>query len=236
METKNEQSSPLQEAAREMASVIRRHRLTYLQSVSVIRTARKLAGVAATRPAKRLPKNFTDTERESFFKAVEHGGNAQHELLFRLLYATGLRVSELTNLRRECVDVPRCEIRVNQGKGAKDRVVLFTESLQLPLRLYLEATPDNVFLFETRRKQKMTPRWVQTLTKQYGEQAGIPDAHPHRFRHSLLTDLTRAGLTDSQIQQVSGHSTKASLVVYQSLALADVADAYQEAMQSGKRR
>ena len=63
MEPKNEQSTAcrfLQETAREMASVIRRHRLTYIQSVSVIRTARKMAGVAAPRPAKRLHKNFTD--------------------------------------------------------------------------------------------------------------------------------------------------------------------------------
>lgn len=76
----------------------------------------------------------------------------------------------------------------------------------------------------------MTARWVQTLTAKYGDAAGIDGMHPHRLRHTLLTNLSRAGLTDTQIQQVSGHSSKRALAVYQSLALTDVAEGYQEAM------
>ena len=227
---KSESETSLQDAIREMASVVRRHRLDYQQTAYVLRKARALVGVEKLHIGKRLPKILTDTERDAFFQAIEKGGNTQHELLFRLLYVTGLRVSELTNLRREHLDIPRCTVQVVAGKGDKDRTVLFPETLQLALRLYLDATPNYVFLFETRRRQAMTPRWVQTLAHQYGDQAGITHMHPHRLRHTLLTNLTRAGMTDSQIQLVSGHASKKALEVYQSLALSDVAADYQAAM------
>lgn len=75
------------------------------------------------------------------------------------------------------------------------------------------------------------------LAKRYGEAAGIPDFHPHRLRHSLLTDLS-SELADAQLQLVSGHATKRPLEVYQSLSLQAVQPDYQEAMskQTGYRR
>lgn len=221
----------LESAIREMASVLRRHRLDYGQSVYVLRRARVSIGLTVERKKKRLPRNLTDRERDAFFATVEAGGNAQHVLLFRLMYVTGLRVSELVALQRRDVDLSTGAIRVNEGKGGKDRCVLFPESLRLPLSLYLTTLPEGqIFLFESRRRQKLTVRWVQLLAARYGEQAGIVRMHPHRLRHTLLTNLSRAGLTDTQIQLVSGHQSKRALAVYQSLALADVAKGYQEAM------
>lgn len=230
MQPKSEHDAGLQTAIRDMAAVLRRHRLDYLQSGYVMRRARKLVGMESHRPQKRLPDNLTDAERDAFFAAIQRGGNAQHDLLFRLMYYTGLRVSELVNARREHMDVPTCSLRVVNGKGAKDRTVLFPQALQLALRLYLESVPDQAYLFESRRRQKLTTRWIQTLAMRYGEAAGITRMHPHRLRHSLLTNLSRAGLTDTQIQQVSGHSSKKALAIYQHVALADVADDYQRAM------
>jgi len=231
MEPKSEPGGKLEGAIREMASVLRRHRLDYAQSAYVLRRARAAVGVRVEREKKRLPKNLTDAERDAFFGAVEAGGVAQHVLLFRLLYVTGLRVGEMVAVQRADVDLSACAIRVNEGKGGKDRRVLFPDTLLLPLRLYLNALPaEQGYLFETRRRQKMTARWVQTLAARYGDAAGIQGMHPHRLRHTVLTNLSRAGLTDTQIQQVSGHSSKRALAVYQSLALADVAPNYQDAM------
>lgn len=231
MERKSEVGGKLDGAIREMASILRRHRLDFAQSAYVLRRARASVGVQVEREKKRLPKNLTDGERDAFFVAVEAGGNVQHLLLFRLTYTTGLRVSEMVAVKRADVDLASCSIRVNEGKGGKDRRVLFPDALLLPLRLYLDGLPaEQVYLFETRRRQKMTARWVQTLAAKYGDAAGIDGMHPHRLRHTLLTNLSRAGLTDTQIQQVSGHSSKRALAVYQSLALTDVAEGYQEAM------
>lgn len=227
MKRKSEPDDGLKAAIREMASVLRRHRLNALQASYVLRKAREEVGVEPYRPAKRLPRNLTDAELEAFFRAVETEGPSEHLLLYKLLFYTGCRVSEIVNARREHLDLTACTLRVVAGKGNKDRVVLFPESLRLPLRLHLDATADQVFLFESRRRQRLSTRWIQVLAARYGKAAGIEEMHPHRLRHTLLTELSRAGLSDSQIQQVSGHASKRALAVYQHLALGDVAEDYQ---------
>lgn len=218
----------LEPAVREMASVLRRHRLDYRQAIYVAKRARERVGLLYQRPPQKLPKNLTKSQREAFFRVVEKA-SAEHALLFRLMYVTGLRVSELVKVRRDNVDLDARTIRVNQGKGSKDRVVPFPEALLLPLRLHLSANTEAEALFESRRRQPLTSRWVQVLAKRYGEAAGITDMHPHRLRHSILSDLSSA-LTDAQLQIISGHATKTSLEVYQSLSLANVQDDYDAAM------
>ena len=222
--------SPLKEAIRETASVFRRHRLSYDQIAYVVKQARRSLDIKQERAAKRLPRNLSAEELTAFVSAIEHGGDASHQLLFRLMFFTGLRVSELTAVTRLDVDLTERTIRVNLGKGGKDRVVLYPDHLQLALRLHLESAPGQRYLFESRRRERLTSRWIQLLASRYGDAAGIERMHPHRLRHTLLTDLTRAGLSDAQIQLISGHSTKKALEVYQSLALSDVKGDYRRAM------
>jgi len=74
---------------------------------------------------------------------------------------------------------------------------------------------------------------MEQIVQRYREQAGITQpVHPHLFRHQMLTFLTAKGLSDAQIQLISGHETKKSLEVYQHLSLESVKNAYQNAMQS----
>ncbi len=90
---------------------------------------------------------------------------------------------------------------------------------------------NNRYLFESRQNRRYTTRRIQQITAQYATKAGIQKhVHPHLFRHQCLTELTKAGLTDAQIQVVSGHASKASLEVYQHLGLAAVKDDYQKTM------
>ena len=78
-----------------------------------------------------------------------------------------------------------------------------------------------------------SPRRVQQIVHQYRQRAGIAQpVHPHLFRHQMLTYLTSQGLSDAQIQLISGHKTKKSLEVYQHLSLQAVESAYQEAVHS----
>jgi integrase/recombinase XerD len=210
--------------------VFRRHRLSYSQIAYVVRRARQSLDIVEKRPTKKLPRNLSGHELSSFFSAVERNGDASHQLIFRLLFFTGLRVAELTSVTRLDVNLDERMIRVNLGKGGKDRMVLYPDHLQLSLRLHMEAHPGQRYLFESRRRERLSSRWIQLLAKEYGELAGIERMHPHRLRHSLLTDLTKAGLSDAQIMLLSGHSTKKALEVYQSLALSDVREDYSRAM------
>jgi len=84
----------------------------------------------------------------------------------------------------------------------------------------MDATKGNTYLFESRRCEKYTSRRIQQIIAHYGQKAGIDKrVHPHLFRHQCLTELTKAGLTDAQIQKLSGHASRKSLEGYTHIAL-----------------
>jgi len=125
------------------------------------------------------------------------------------------------------------KIFIDHGKGAKDRYILFPSSFRLVLKSHLRANPRNRYLFESRRCGPFTPRRIQQIVQKYPHRAGITQpVHPHLFRHQMLTFLTSRGLSDAQIQLISGHQSKKSLEVYQHLSLESVERAYQRALRS----
>src|SRR5262249_17299587 len=146
---------------------------------------------------------------------------------------TAVRVSELVKIKVADIDFEHCKVFINQGKGQKDRFILFPESFRLVLQSHLRANPKNRFLFETTRFTPFTARRVQQIVQEYRDQAKIAQSiHPHLLRHQMITFLTARGLSDSQIQLISGHTSKKSLEIYQHLSLENVQDAYQEAVKS----
>ena len=83
------------------------------------------------------------------------------------------------------------------------------------------------------RYTPFTPRRIQQIVQHYREQAGIVQpVHPPLFRHQMITYLTTQGLSDSQIQLISGHDSKKSLEMYQHLSLQSVERTYQEAVKT----
>jgi integrase/recombinase XerD len=165
--------------------------------------------------------------------SIQACGDVQHEILLKLLFYTAVRVSELVHIKVDDVDLDGCKIFINRGKGAKDRYILFPASFRLVLKSHLSATPRNRYLFETRRFGPFTTRRIQQIVQGYRKKAGLTQpVHPHLFRHQMLTYLTAKGLSDAQIQLISGHESKKSLEVYQHLSLESVDKAYQEAVQT----
>jgi len=157
------------------------------------------------------------------------------------MFVTGTRVAELCNLQCRDIDLDASTIRINEGKCNKDRIALIPTSLILTLRLHLESHKDRKYVFETNRCGKFSSRWVQILARMYGLRAGIDEMHPHRLRHTILTRLAagvtqangerKSGMSDAQLQVISGHSQRSSLEVYTRLALSHVSDHYQVLMQ-----
>jgi integrase/recombinase XerD len=129
------------------------------------------------------------------------------------------------------VDLEACKIRVEQGKGGKDRYVLFGKSFATALRTHIAAHPDNRWLFQTRRHTKYSTRRVQQIVGVYAEKAGVR-ATPHTFRHQAITYLTRnSGLADAELQLITGHAKRETLAIYQHVALdAELQKKYEEAM------
>lgn len=182
---------------------------------------------------KKLPEILTEQELIRFYEAVWNAMDRTHVVMIKLLIFTGIRNSELANLRLEDVDINGLKIRINEGKGKKDRYVPIPSTFRGELAQYMENQRRRraTYLFETNRQDKFSTRWIRGVIKRYAREASIEKRiYPHLFRHQLLTHLTRQGILDSKIQIISGHQNRMNLAIYQDLSLADVAQEYQEAM------
>ena len=193
------------------------------------------AGRQANEDGKRLPELLTDAELVAFYEAVWQVRNPQHMVLIKVLIFTGLRNAELAHVRLQDVDLDHCQIRVVQGKGGKDRTVLFPTSFRGELAQYIQGAQARraVYLFESNRLRPYSTRRIRQIIHAYALAAGIQKrVYPHLFRHQLITFLTRKGIISPKLQLLSGHAEERNLAIYRDLALADVSAEYEQAMQS----
>jgi integrase/recombinase XerD len=214
-----------------IARIVRKAGLDYDGWRYVSKRVRKECSLTSKRKPKRLPKVLSAGDFRRFYEIVDRADDVQHSLMLRMLFYTGVRVSELCNIEVAQVDLEQCKIFIEQGKGAKDRYVLFGKSFATALRIHIAAHPDNRWLFQTRRNTKYSTRRVQQIVSQYAEKTGVK-ATPHTFRHQAITYLTRhSGLADAELQLITGHSKRETLVIYQHVALDGELEAkYQDAM------
>ena len=189
-----------------IARLIRRPGLDYPGWQYVCKRVREECDRTPAKKGRRLPRVPTGDEFREFYAVVDKADNVQHALMLRLLFYTGVRVSELCGVTVADVDPENCENRINGGKGGKDRYVLCGKTFATTLRTHVAAHPQNRFLFRTRRNTRYTTRLVQQVVKLYAEQAGVK-ATPHTFRHQCITWLTRhSGLAAAELQLVTAHS------------------------------
>ncbi len=221
------------EAVKKIVRVVRQHRLSYDAFIAVCQQVRLKLKMEKPKKERRLPELLSIAELKKFFKTVQKCGDTQHELMLKLMLYTAVRVSELVNIRVSDIDLDGCKIFIDNGKGSKDRYILFPTDFRLALQSYMETHEDNDFLFESRLKQSYTTRRVQQIMRMYADKAGLTRAvHPHLLRHQMLTFLTAQGLTDAKIQLISGHGNRASLELYQHLSLAAIEGDYQKAVRN----
>jgi integrase len=215
----------------QICRIVRREGLDYDGWRYVAKHVREACELRPAKRPKRLPRVLTADQFRQFYRVVDRADDVQHALMLRLLFYTAVRVSELCNIQAVDVDLEACKIRIDQGKGAKDRYVLFGKTFATALRTHIAAHPNNRWLFQTRRATKFSTRRVQQIVKKYAEQAGVR-ATPHTFRHQAITWLTRhSGLADAELQIITGHARRETLAVYQHVAVdGELGRRYQEAM------
>lgn len=205
---------------------------SYLKSV--FRALREELEIVVERPSGRLPEVPTEEELRCFYQAVWNCRNFADMVLIKTLFYTGVRVSELVAIRLTEVDVERCQIRITQGKGSKDRQVPFPLAFRELLAVHLEQMREKgaVYLFESNRRHKYTDRGVRKMLARYAVAAGITRSmSPHKWRHFLFTWLKKEGIDDALIQPYSGHATRQSLEIYSRLSLVDAQSSYNQAME-----
>lgn len=216
-----------------IALLVRKSGLSYEDWKYISKRVREVCELRPARKPKRLPRVLTAEEFRRFYQIVDRAEDVQHALMLRLLFYTGVRVSELCRIRVEDVDLDACKIRIEQGKGSKDRYVLFGRAFATALRTHIAARPQYRWLFQTTRATRFSTRRVQQIVKSYAEQAGVR-ATPHVFRHQCITWLTRhSGLADAELQLITGHAKRETLAIYQHVALdGHLEEKYQGAMKA----
>jgi integrase/recombinase XerD len=226
---------PPKAMAKKVVRMLRSQHPDYHYLKKVFQHTRVLLAVRLDRQPKRLPELLTDTELVALYEAIWQTRQLTHLVMLKLLLFTGIRNAELVQLRLTDVDVQTCQVRITQGKGQKDRFVLVPTSFRGELAQYMERqrAQGARYLFESNRHQPYSTRRVRQIVKQYALAASIEKrVYPHLFRHQLITYLTKQGIMSPKLQLLSGHTTEQSLAVYRELALSDVAEDYQAAMQT----
>jgi site-specific recombinase XerD len=162
---------------------------------------------------KELPVILSVEEIAAFFAAIE---NRKHWMIFTLMYATGLRISEALNLVPADIDSKRMVIRVRQGKGKKDRYVPLTATLLSSLREYWKAYRPATWLFAGRKPGKpLTDAAIQRLCPTLRKRAGTKkEVTAHTMRHSFATHLLEAGTDLRTIQLLLGHRSLNTTAIY----------------------
>ncbi|WKV11803.1 site-specific tyrosine recombinase/integron integrase [Marivirga harenae] len=145
--------------------------------------------------------------------------NIKHQCIISLLYSSGLRRGELLNLKISDIDGKRMTIRVNQGKGKKDRFSILSEKLLLKLRLYYKQHKPVHYLFEGKKGQQYSGSSVRQIVAKAAKSANIRKAvRPHMLRHSFATHLLEAGTDLRHIQILLGHNSTKTTEIYTHVA------------------
>lgn len=170
---------------------------------------------------KRLPKFLTQEQIDSFLDQFEYGDDIQNrdKAMFETLYCTGMRVSEIINVKYTDVNLENGTIRV-VGKGNKERIVILNQSSVESLNRYIYSnriklqTGNTNILFLNSKGAPLTRQGFNYILKKHASNAGITEISPHIFRHSIATHMLNNGGDLRMIQMLLGHANISTTEVY----------------------
>jgi integrase/recombinase XerC len=211
---------------------------TYFRFLSRERmvTGNPTVGLKSPKLTRKLP-NFLDWEELQLLLSTpdESPLGLRDRALLELLYATGMRVSEIAELSIRQLNWDEAEIRV-VGKGTKERMVLMSEPAMRHLRRYLDAArpllkpvaTDRLFL--NRRGQPLTSRSIDRMLKLHARNAGITKPiSPHTLRHTFATHLLEGGADLRVVQELLGHASLSTTQIYTHVSQDRLRQVYQQA-------
>lgn len=168
-----------------------------------------------------LPSFFYEEEIEKLFQTLNDGKhtNIRDRVILEILYATGIRVSELVHIKLTDIDLNYSFVKV-LGKGNKERIVPFGEYCQSAITDYLESFRnqfklEHEFLIVNMRGQPLTERGVRyALNEIVKRTQGVYHIHPHKLRHTFATHLLNQGADMRSVQSLLGHESLSTTSQY----------------------
>ena len=163
---------------------------------------------------KALPKVLSINEVRQLISCAE---NQRDTLILRLLYSTGVRVSELVNL--EISNIQEGRIHIIAGKGAKDRIIYIDQKTEAMVKSYIENNKNKTYIIENKDKIKLTTRTIQRIVEKCKKKAGIDkEVTPHVLRHSFATHLLQNKADIVVIKELLGHSNLTTTQIYTNIS------------------
>jgi integrase/recombinase XerC len=178
---------------------------------------------------KRLPKALSRSQTEEMLDHEAEGRTPLRDrALLELMYAAGLRVSEVVSLDLQQIDFEGRSLSVI-GKGNKERVAVFGRTCLAALKDYLSAERvpprQGQPLFTNPKGGRLTSRSVHTVVKKWARLAGLPpETSPHTLRHSFATHLLDGGADLKSVQQLLGHESLATTQIYTHISIERLKD------------
>lgn len=185
---------------------------------------------------KKLPQYLSERETEQLFELLDDEGfeGIRNWAILEMFYGTGIRLSELINLKTSDIYFPENLVRV-LGKGRKERVIPLGETAKKVLQHYLTyraqfaaKSVENVFVLKSGKA--MYPMAVQRIVRNYITQVSSTEhSHPHILRHSYATHLLNAGASIRVVKDLLGHESLSTTQVYTHISIDHLKNIYNKA-------
>lgn len=173
---------------------------------------RNIVNFKTPKNAKKLPVVLTKNEVK---KLIDSAGSEKNRLMLMLLYSSGIRLSELVNMKAGDLELNERIGWVRKGKGAKDRLIILSENLIKGINDYIGKKSPKECLFVGRNNNSISGRQVQKIVASAAKSAGINKrVSPHTLRHSFATHLLESGTDIRKIQELLGHSNLQTTQIY----------------------
>ena len=187
-----------------------------------------LASISLPKKDVSIPEYLHDDELEKILNiAHQNLLDIRNDLIINLLYSSGLRLSELTSLKRN--DYNECEsVFKIHGKGSKERYVIYSKRCKELIKLYLKNRVDNCdYLLVNKNGDRLTNRGVELILKNISKKyLGHDKLHPHMLRHTFATKLLNNGMDIRVLQELLGHDSLNATQIYTHVAKSELTRVY----------
>ena len=182
------------------------------------------AGIKQIKYKKDVKKPFSAVDIEKMRNVCS--SSIRDLALIDFLYCTGCRVSEVARLNISDINYEALECVVT-GKGNKERYVYLSEVAAMHLREYLNSRQDDYeALFAGKGTERLQKNGIEAIVKNIGKKAGVDNAHPHRFRRTLATNLLDRGMNIQDVAEILGHADLKTTQIYCYISKKNVKAAY----------
>lgn len=181
-----------------------------------------MTAIVVPKISKRLPSFVAEKDMTSLTDNIQFNDDWKghtHKLLLSIFYNTGMRLSELINLKESQVDIANRQVKV-LGKGNKERIIPVSQELTNDIREYITEkkkcfTGDSTHLLITEKGKRLYPKYVYLVVKSNLSQiTTVKKKSPHVLRHTFATHLTNNGADLNAVKELLGHSSLAATQVY----------------------